>query len=116
MEAKDRGKVRQSSMRATGSFSNVVQVQVHVCRAYGSILEKSQGLQGARVEQAEQMLLVLKNELKPQLNYKVQWNAATAIGRAYTNTYVYEMCSSITEEVVKGLAECESKSRNMKVR
>lgn len=89
---------------------------MHVFRAYGSILEKSQGLSDESVDQAKRMINVLKDELQPQLNYKIQWNAATALGRAFANRDVYERCSSVIESVVNSLQGCESKTRNIKVR
>ncbi|TIC25909.1 hypothetical protein E3Q12_00771 [Wallemia mellicola] len=99
MQAKDKGKA-----------------QVHVFRAYGSILEKSQGLNDESIDQAKRMINVLKDELQPQLNYKIQWNAATALGRAFANRDIYESCSSVIESVVNSLQGCESKTRNMKTK
>ncbi|TIA85584.1 hypothetical protein E3P99_03956 [Wallemia hederae] len=113
MEVKEKGKVGTALLRDLITYD--AKVQVHVIRAYGSILEKCQGMDEDAIQRAKRMLLLLKDELKPQLNYKIQWNAATAIAKAYTSEEIYKECSSVTAEVLQGLVECESKSRNMKV-
>ena len=113
MGVKEKGKVGTALLRDLITYD--AKVQVHVIRAYGSILEKSRGMDEDAIQRAKEMLLLLKDELKPQLNYKIQWNAATAIAKAYTSEEIYKKCSSVTAEVLQGLVECESKSRNMKV-